>query len=259
MLSVVPALLLVLGGAAGIRASGEPIAAPVAAPDHAAFDTLLSRYVDEQGLVRYADWKREDENDLDAYLAELQAIDPASLTDRSEILAFWINLYNALTIDAILHFYPLESIRDKVSALGYNVWKDYEIEIAGEPRSLDEIEHGILRKMGEPRIHFTIVCASLGCPRLRREAYRGDRLDAQLDDAARTFFASKEHLMIDRATNTARLSAILDWFGRDFGRTKEDRLAFIAHHASAADSAFLVSGSARVSYLDYDWRLNEAR
>lgn len=246
--------------AVGPRAAAAPADARAVRVDHAAFDTLLARYVDGAGRVRYAAWRRDDDEALDAYLDAMRAVDPAALADTSEVLAYWINVYNALTIDAILRFYPIASIKDKVSPVGYNVWRDYKITIAGRERSLDDIEHRILRKLGEPRIHFAIVCASIGCPRLRAEAFTGAKLATQLDACAREFFASPEHIQFDRAARTVRVSPILDWFGEDFGGSGAAKLAFVARFVDgAAERALLESETTRIEYLDYDWRLNEAK
>ena len=194
--------------------------------DHSAYDALLAKYVDANGLVDYATWKASDVLSLKAYLTTLSATDPDGFTDRHEELAFWINAYNALTIDAILHFYPVTSIKDKVSRLfGYNVWDDYPLRVAGRSYSLNDIEHKVLRPVGEPRVHFAIVCASIGCPKLRREAYAADRLDAQLDNNARDFFGSSDRFHIDRATHTVYLSPILRWFGE--GTRRRRRIARI--------------------------------
>jgi len=251
-----------IGGArAGAAAGGAAQeAATSTRVDHTALDTLLARYVDDAGRVRYAAWKRDDDAALDAYLEAMRAVDPSALADTRETLAYWINVYNALTIDAILHFYPVASIKDKVSPLGYNVWNDYTIEIAGRKRSLDDIEHKILRKLGEPRIHFAIVCASIGCPALRAEAFTAAKLEAQLDESARAFFASREHLRIDLDARVVRLSPIFDWFGEDFGGSDAAKLAFAARYvAGDAERSLLGAKTARLEYLDYDWRLNEAK
>lgn len=255
-------MIAICAAALGTAAAEEPSARAASARrvDHSAFDTLLARYVDDFGGVRYAAWKRDDDAALDAYLDAMRAVDPSALADTSEILAFWINVYNALTIDAILHFYPVASIKDKVSPVGHSVWDDYTITVAGQERSLNDIEHKILRKLAEPRIHFAIVCASIGCPPLRNEAFTGPALDRQLDANTRAFFASEEHIQFDTAANTVRLSPILDWFGEDFGGSTAAKLAFVSRFVSYdAQRAVLGSKKARVEYLDYDWRLNEAK
>lgn len=226
--------------------------------DHAMYDALVKRYVDARGLVNYREWKRTDEGTLDQYLAAVGRVDPTALRGTPEKLAFWINVYNALTIKGILHFYPTKSIKDHVSPIGFNIWKDFKIPIHGREYALDTIEHEILRKMGEPRIHFAIVCASIGCPRLLNEAYTGDRLDAQLTANAQDFFANPAKFRIDRDRQAVLLSPILDWFGKDFGGTDRARLDFVKRFLpNAEDRAFLDRGELSIKYLDYDWSLND--
>lgn len=248
-------------GCLAVLASPSSAARVVAATvrvDHAAYDALLKRYVAD-GLVDYKAWKANDVHALKGYLTLLSMVDPKLLADRHERLAFWLNAYNALTIDAILHFYPVKSIKDKVSLLfGYNVWDDYPIRIGGLDYSLNDIEHKILRPMGDPRIHFAVVCASRGCPRLRDEAYTADRVDMQLDDNARRFFSSSAGMRIEHADRTVYLSSILKWFGKDFGETDAAKLAFVRRFVSAeSDREFLTTPNLDISYLPYDWSLNE--
>ena len=226
--------------------------------DHTMWDALLKRYVDQDGFVAYGPWKEADEPALDAYLAAIGKVEPERLRDRSEQLTFWINVYNALTIKGILHFYPTKSIRDHVGVIGYNIWKDFKITIHDRAYSLDEIEHKILRKMEEPRIHFAIVCASIGCPRLLNEAYTSERLEAQLTSNTRAFFADPDKFRIDRERRTVFLSPILDWFKKDFGKDRQERLAFIKPFLSdEKDQALLDEKGIKVKYLDYDWNINE--
>ena len=226
--------------------------------DHSAFDALLAKYVDEQGLVAYRTWKEKDVPALKAYLRSISKTDPKSLGSQEEKIAFWVNTYNALTLRGILEFYPLDSIKDKVSFLpfGYNIWKDYKIEIAGKERSLDDIEHKILRKKGEPRIHFVLVCASIGCPRLALEAYRGDDLDKQLDEQTRRFLNDPEKTRLDRKNKTVHLSKIFSWFEEDFGGSDEAVLQFVANFRPEEERDLLLKGSPSIDYLDYDWSLN---
>jgi hypothetical protein len=228
--------------------------------DHSEFDRLLGKYVDDQGFVNYRKWKKLDEETLRKYLINIDKQQVESL-GGSEALAFWINVYNALTVQGILEFYPLQSIRDKASRiLGFNIWDDYPVTVRGKAYSLNDIEHKILRKMGEPRIHFAIVCASVGCPKLRREAYDGAKLDFQLEDQARSFFAQPRNLKIDRRTDTVYLSRILDWFGEDFGGSDRAKLDYVSRYvAEERDRAYLREGGPRVKYLEYDWTLNEMK
>lgn len=264
LILIVGTVLLRRAWTTPVKLSGEnrPVASIMAGGrvNHTMYDTLLQRYVDERGLVNYRDWKRADEGTLDQYLAAAGRVDPNALRDAPEKLAFWINVYNALTIKGILTFYPTKSIKDHVSPIGFNIWKDFTITIHGREYSLDNIEHDVLRKMGEPRIHFAIVCASIGCPRLLNEAYTGDRLDAQLTTNAQHFFADPSKFRLDRTTETVFLSPLFDWFGSDFGGTDQARLGFVKRFLSNADDqAFLDRSGLSIKYLDYDWSLNERR
>lgn len=228
--------------------------------DHSSYDALLKKYVDDEGLVAYRSWKEKDLKALEEYLQEISRTDPEKLGSKEERLAFWINTYNALTIRGIMQFYPLESIKDKVSRFfGYNIWKDYQIEIAGRERSLDDIEHGILRKMGEPRIHFALVCASIGCPKLQRDAYTGKELDAQLHRSARQFLNDPKKNLVNGKEGTAYLSRIFDWFQEDFGGTERSVLRFVAPYRPEKDRALLRKSSTALEYLDYDWSLNDQK
>jgi hypothetical protein len=228
--------------------------------DHSVFDRLLKRYVDDNGLVNYKAWKAQDEQTLRNYLQLLGKVDPDPL-GRSERLAFWINAYNALTIQGILEFYPVKSIKDKVSRiLGFNIWDDYPMSVNGRAYSLNDIENKILRKMREPRIHFAIVCASVGCPRLRNEAYTGRSLDFQLQDNAKHFFAQARNFRVNRPGKTVWFSSILNWFGEDFGGSDRAKLDFIGKYVKEEnDRKFLQSEVLKVKYLDYDWSLNEQK
>ncbi|GEM_PF-179214 len=229
---------------------------PAARIDHALFDGLLRAYVNDDGMVNYRAWKKSDTRTLGRYLARLGGIKVETLS-RSEKLAFWINAYNALTLQGILDFYPLKSIRDKVSRVGgYSIWDDYKLLVRGEDYSLNQIEHEILRKMGEPRIHLAIVCASIGCPRLLAEAYTSEKLEEQLHRNGVDFFSRAQNFRKDK--KTVRLSSILKWFGEDFGGTDAAKLAFAAEHVTdSALAAQLTGGGIKVKYLAYDWSLNE--
>lgn len=225
---------------------------------HASFDTLLKTHV-KDGVVDYRGLKAR-EAALDAYLAALDKVDPASL-DRQGQLALWINAYNAFTLKLILRRYPdIRSIKDIPDRWELEDWS------VGERRySLDTIEHKILRKMGEPRIHFAIVCASKSCPDLVSEAYVPDRLDAQLSTATRRFLAdTKKSFRTEMKKGlfggkkpVVHLSKILDWFGEDFGKTEGDRLSWIRTYLPDEEQVFLKDHpDPSIDYLDYDWSLN---
>ncbi len=229
--------------------------------DHAAWDRLLDKYVDEEGYVDYRAWhkSRADRQALTGYLAGLSRAHPRRKASREAKLAFWINAYNAVTIEGILREYPTDSIRNHTARfVGYNIWKDLLLIVGSEQFSLEQMEHEILRKMGEPRIHFAIVCASIGCPRLLNEAYTAKKLDEQLTSNARHFFADPGKFQADGGNRRIRVSPILDWFAQDFGASQAEQLKAIAAYLPDERARQLAnSGQARVQFLDYDWSLND--
>jgi hypothetical protein len=237
-------LLMIIEPAAGSGAGP-------AAPDHGAWDALLRRHV-RDGRVDYAALKAQEEA-LDAYLAELADVRVADLAS-SDQFAFYINAYNAWTVKLILGGYPgVRSIKD-LGGLFSSPWKRKIARIDGRTISLDEIEHEILRpRFRDPRLHFAVNCAALSCPPLRAEAYRGPVLDRQLDEAARAFINDPERNFLKQ--DTLFLSAIFDWYGKDFG---DDLPAFIARHAEGSLKERLAArrGQLRIAFLAYDWGLN---
>lgn len=147
-------------------------------------------------------------------LNQIETSDPARLNNADERLAFYINAYNVYAIKMVIDNMPMNSIRD-AGSLFTQVWKKPAGYISGEPVTLDQIEHTILRSMGEPRIHFAIVCASLSCPNLRQEAYRADKLEQQLEDQTKSFLRDGTKGLVIEG-NRVRLSQIFDWFEEDF-------------------------------------------
>jgi hypothetical protein len=231
---VAGAMLLVALPAAG--------SAAVEAERHASFEKLLQRYVDERGRVAYRDLAAQDGTALDAYLRLLAETDPTTL-DEPEQIAFWLNAYNAHAIKGVLQGYNGEGFfaRKRFFAL-------YSFPLAGATRTLDEIEHDILRaRYREPRVHFALVCASSSCPRLRREAYRGDRLEAQLDEQTRSFLADPTRNQFG-ADGVAKLSMIFKWFEDDFVKAAGSVPAFLGR--------WVKGEYGEIEYLEYDWTLN---
>jgi len=220
---------------------------------HKTWDTLLQRYV-KNGHVNYKGFAR-DAKLLDSYLEKLDKTDVSAFS-REEKLAFWINAYNAFTVKLILEHYPIKSIRKISRPWNRRIWK-----AAGNTLSLDDIEHKILRKeLREPRIHFAIVCASTGCPNLQRFAFTGDRVNAQLNQAATEFFSSRKHFYIEKEDEriTIFISKIFSWFGEDFGDNKEQKVDFILRFLGKADAEIIKKASTiSIKYLRYDWNLNE--
>ncbi len=175
---------------------------------------------------------------------------------QEEKLAFWINAYNIMAVKMVLDHYPLKSIKD-VAGLFSSVWKLNVGTVGGKARTLNEIEHDILRKMGEPRIHVAIVCASLSCPDIRPEAYTSERLHEQLDDQMKAFLANPQKgLQVEETNQRLYLSSIFKWFAEDF-EAKGGVRPFLAKYVPERVSAYLKMDTFRLSYLDYNWNLNE--
>lgn len=241
---------------------------------HADWDALLKQHVKvaahgNASAVDYAGLKQQ-QPQLGRYLDGLSAVteqDYASWS-REERLAFLINAYNAFTVELVLTAYPdLKSIKD-VGSLLRSPWKREFFTLFGRKRSLDDVEHGLIRAPGvfdEPRIHVAVVCASIGCPMLRPEAWRADRLSSQLDDAMQRFLADRSRNRFDPATGTLHVSRIFDWYGKDFeaGHQGFDSLQtmFARYADSLTDSPAkgdkIRRGQYRLEFLDYDWKLND--
>lgn len=237
---------------------------------HAAWTALLEQHVRWNSLgtsstVDYAGFAR-DHDALRAYLAALTEV-PRSRFDgwpEAERQAFLINAYNAFTVDLILTRYPdIDSIKD-LGGLFSSPWKQRFFSLLGETRTLDEVEHGLLRGapgFHEPRIHFAVNCASIGCPALRPEAYVGARLDAQLEEQTVRFLRdrSRNRFDIEAEPGTLVVSKIFDWYAGDFG--SDSALEFLlryAEHLGDDEPARrrLRAGNIEIDYSDYDWNLN---
>jgi hypothetical protein len=221
--------------------------------DWSRWNRQLHEYVDGDGRVAYRDWMRQDRDSLEAVIRNLGGAAPDTWPEKDQ-LAFWINAYNAGTVWAVFQGRSAESLLGRV-----RLFRFWTLRVAGEDRTLDEIEHDILRRrFTEPRIHFAIVCASTSCPPLRNEAYVAGRLDAQLDDQARRFINDAERNRIDRQASVVHLSKIFDWFEEDFTR-QGSLLDYVARFVDdRRTAAWLRDGApgADRDHLDYDWTLN---
>jgi hypothetical protein len=228
--------------------------------DHRAWGALLKRYVDAEGRVAYSAWKRSapDLRALEAYLDTLSRADPERPTSREARLAFWINAYNALTVCGILQELSTAATpRRAEPGAGPDSPGGWLLRVSGRSYSLGQIEDEILRPMGEPRVHFAIVCGARGCPRLLNEGYSAAGLEEQLARNSRAFFADRTKFARE-ADGRLRLSAILDWYADDFGKTAAERLRTIAPYLPDERSRRLAeSGVAGVDYFEYDWNLND--
>ncbi|MBT5469396.1 MAG: DUF547 domain-containing protein [Nitrospina sp.] len=232
---------------------------PVAAFDFSDWDALIKKHVSLKKVdgisinaVNYMGLK----NDMgfEKLVSRLNSAQPDSLT-RDGKLVFWINTYNILAAKMVADRFPIKSIKDAGSFFS-PVWKKPAGHVAGKQRTLNEIEHEILRKMDEPRIHVAIVCASVSCPDLRLEAFNVERLNEQLDDQMKMFIESTEKGMkIDKVKNRVYLSSIFKWFEDDF-ESRGGVLKFISNYVSPEAAKELQSSKIKVSYLKYNWGVN---
>lgn len=233
---------------------------PAAALDRELYARLLiahTRAVPDAAGVRVDYAALRASSDWRALVASLAASDPARLASRAERLAFWIDAYNVLAIDLVVQGGRVASIRDLGSLLR-PVWKQEAGRIGGRAYTLDQIEHEILRKLSEPRIHAAIVCASVSCPSLAREPYRPETLDAQLDAALRGFLADpRKGSRLEPERGVLTLSPIFDWFAEDFAPAG-GALGFVRPQLPDETRAWLArnEGRVRLAYFDYDWSLN---
>ena len=220
--------------------------------DHQPLSALLGAYVNERGLVDYGGLNAR-EAELDAYVAAVAAA-PVEQMGRDQRLALLINAYNAFTLKLILDHWPTDSIK---SIPGDQRWEAVRWDVGGAKYSLNQIEHEQIRpNFAEPRIHFALVCAAMGCPKLRNEAYEPERLEEQLEDQAEYTHSHNTWFSFDASTNTANLTALYDWYGGDFEQAAGSALQFAARYSDPLASALESGKDVRIEWLDYDWSLN---
>lgn len=231
--------------------------------DHGEWDAFLARYLvsnpDGVNRVAYAQVSDADKRRLENYIAALASV-PISQRSRAEQRAYWINLYNALTVHVVLDHYPVESIREIAISPGFfsiGPWKKKLVRVEGEELSLDDIEHRILRPIWrDPRIHYAVNCASLGCPSLMPTAFTAANTDALLEQGARDFVNSYHGARFDE-DGRLTASSIYDWFQADFGDSEEGVIAHLRRYAAPALAARL-DAIDDVHDFEYDWTLNDA-
>jgi len=214
--------------------------------DHSQWDKLLKKHVNSKGLVDYKGFQK-DSADLEAYLDMLANQDPSNAWSVQELLAYYINLYNAQTVKLINENYPLESIKDIQGA-----WTKGRARVDGRELSLGGIENGILRKMNEPRIHFAINCASISCPKLLSEAYTAAKINEQLDKATTEFINSDKN---EINPSNPKISSIFKFYPKDFEVDGETDIAGYINKYSKTK----IDAGATLSYKEYDWSLNEQK
>ena len=246
---------------------------------HAAFTTLLKKHVivldgGKASQVKYAELKK-DQPQLKSYLDQLSKVTESEFNgwNKPQQMAFLINAYNGYTLELILQNYPVKSIKD-IGGVFDNRWKRKFFKLLGQDSFLDKIEHETLRKPGaynEPRVHYAVNCASIGCPPLREEAFTTDKLNVQLEEQAVRFLSDRSRNRY--ANGKLEVSMIFNWFKEDWasgytgfdGKTPaiKSREEYFARYAkqladSPADQKIIADGKATISHLDYDWNLNGA-
>lgn len=247
--------------------------------DYDDYQSALTNYVTDQGLVDYAGLKK-DAGKLDLFLNMIAALDPAQYQawPEPERIAFLINAYNAYTLKAIIDHYPIQSsfwgrLRFPANSIRQisGAWDKLQWGLMGKQVTLDGIEHGMLRKeFNEPRIHFAVNCASQGCPVLLNEAYVGRRLDEQLDVQVKRFVARPADFQLDQTNGSVKLSMILNWYASDFLQfadkmkpfsylddEQRGMMNFILPYLNEDQQTYLANNQVTVSFLEYDWSLNE--
>ncbi len=265
------ALLALTPGFPGASAASAQQASGGQLPDHGDFSEVLASVVGESGVA----YRRlaADPSRLNAYIARLEGTDLAAVQSASSAdqLAFWINAYNACMLKRVIDNYPIRRagglLRIRNTAAGRpanSVWQISDVftgdhcPVARAQRSQDEIEHEIIRPMGDPRIHFAINCAAVSCPPLIPRAYEAASLDGQLDERVLAFVNDPVHFHIvaDDGRRTVRVNTVLDWFKEDFGGVEGIR-AFLARYASGAAREALDDPDTGLEFVDYDWTLND--
>ena len=239
-------LTALLAAAAPLVSPGAP-----ASPDYDRYASLLEAFVSEDG-VRYAAWRSDTASTeaLDRFLEEAAGVDVGALGPDAR-KAFYLNLYNAAMLQAVLDRYPLDSVK-QIGPEPFWIFGHPFIEQGGRTLSLDDVEKGILlEEFADPRIHFAVNCASESCPALRSEPYRAEELDAQLDAQARQFARSSHAAIISEAEEAVAFSKLFDWYADDFGVEHPARyLNRFRESPLPVDYA--------VRWQEYDWSLNEA-
>jgi hypothetical protein len=230
--------------------------------DHGAWDRLLAARLaaGTDGINRFAYGAvtANERQALDGYIAMLAAV-PVSRLDQPEQRAYWINLYNALTVQVVLSRYPVKSIRDISISPGLfssGPWGKKLVSVEGEPVSLDDVEHRILRPIWrDPRTHYAVNCASIGCPNLMPKAYTAANMEELLNAGARAYVNHPRGARVD--AGRLKVSSIYHWFQADFGGSPAGVIQHLRQFAEAP-LAQALAGVATIDGHDYDWALNDA-
>jgi hypothetical protein len=234
----------------------------------AVYGELLGKYLSERAdgvvLVDYAKWSasKGDVDSLKGYVLGLAALKPSQMR-REEAFAYWANLYNAITLQVILENYPVKSIKD-IKSTGtslfdvkafFGPWRTKRVTVEGKELSLDDIEHSIMRPtFKDPRVHYAVNCASIGCPNLKRTPWSAETLEADLEAGAKAFVNHPRGVTAN-ADGSLTVSSIYTWFKEDFGGSDDGVIAHLRRYAGP-ELAETLKGSPRISGNEYDWSLN---
>lgn len=239
--------------------------------DYEPFERVLASYVDEHGYVDYAGLKKNP-IDLDTFIGQISQISPAShpalFPTREAKLAYWINAYNAWMLRLVVDHYPVKKVTS-IGLIPHGVFLWRRIQLGGRKMSLRHLENEIIRKQfGDPRIHFALNCASIGCPRLPQEIFHPERLDEQLEAAAREFNNQDRYVRVEAASGRLVLSKIFDWYAKDFISEENGRSNRKVRKVTIQDYVWRYLSPARrrklagmekvhIVFRDYDWGLND--
>ena len=215
------------------------------------FNNALQKYVNDQGLVNYQGVK-SDSKDFVRFIYDLEDADISKL-EGDDLKTFWINAYNAITLKVVSGAYPVKGIR-RIN-FGF-VWEKSR-KVAKIKKSLGDIEHKILRPLGDPRIHFAINCASIGCPKLPNEVFVAEKLEEQLERETKRFINDSTKVRLDKAEKILYHSAIFKWFEEDFVKTHGSIQNYIASYINEEDKKYLQNYEVKLKSLKYDWGLNK--
>lgn len=252
-------------GERNVRVAREVSSAREFDHSHPVWTAILQKYVFVKGLTNTVNYRalKNDSTGLEEYLRSVEAISKEEFDkfSENEKLAFLINAYNAFTVKLILDHYPVKSIKD-IGPFLSSPWKVNFFSLLGEQRNLGNIENDMIRKwFNEPRIHFAIVCASVGCPALQNQAYTASLLDKQLSSASQDFLSDRRRNRYVPETGKLEISSIFKWYDGDFAKKYGSLETFLAPRITANPEfqAIIREKKAPISYLDYDWSLNEKK
>lgn len=256
MIKFIMTTFLALGIVTGISLNlGAQAASPFGRQEYQLWANVLKEHVDDQGRVNY-DKLKESRADLDAFIEKVRDADIDKMSDIEQ-KAFWINAYNALTMQLIADKYPLKF--GGIRTINWGRPWSIKMRAAHRDLTLGDIEHNILRKWDppDPRVHFALNCASIGCPKLPNKVFDPRRLNEQLDFEARRFINDPQKVRLNRATNTLHYSELLNWYEEDFLVVAEDKLSYIKKYLNEGDRAYLDAHEVILRIIKYDWGLNK--